>query len=793
MASEKLRFWILDVNYEVVGEIPEIRLWGIDDKGNRVIVIDREFRPYFYVLPEKEEYVDELAEKIRKLGTKHKVLKVEVVERKFFGKPVKVLKVTCQIPAHVPYLREEVADLKGVKDVLEADIRFYMRYMADNDIYPSAWHEAEVEEVPNSHGWKVDKVYLTRSRPRLSDEAPPPKLRVFAFDIECYSPLGEPKPLRDPVIVISTMKSNGEVKIFSAKDKDDREVIASFVQDLKEYDPDIIVGYNSNRFDWPYLIERGKHLKVRLSVSRTGSTPAQSVYGHFSVVGRANVDLYDFAEEIPEVKVKTLENVADYLGVRRKSERVLIEGAYIYKYWEDGNKRKILLQYAKDDVESTYGLAEKFLPFAIQLSSIVGLTLDQVGAASVGNRVEWHLIRQAYKFNELVPNRVERPFETYKGAIVLKPKPGIHKNVVVLDFSAMYPNIMISKNISPDTYVPPSEEVKEDEVYVAPEVGHRFRKTPPGFYKKVLERLLKAREEIRTRLKDLSPESPEYRILDERQRAIKIIANATYGYCGWLGARWYKREVAEATTAWGRSIITKTINYARSLGLNVIYGDTDSIFVYNDEEKINRLIEFVEKELGLEIKVDKVYDKIFFTEAKKRYCGLLSDGRIDVVGLEAVRGDWAELAKEVQEEVIEIVLKREDPLEAVEHVRSVIAKLREGKVAMEKLIVWKTLSKRIDEYEVKAAHVEAAKKLIEMGYEIGKGDKIGYIVCKGGGEKLATKVKPHILVENFDEVDVEYYVKKQIIPAALRILGYFGIKEDQFLSERPQKSLLEYF
>ena len=788
-----MRFWILDVNYEVVSDTPEIRLWSIDSKGNRVVVLDRSFRPYFYVIPNRESIINELAERIRKIGTRYKILKVEPVERKFFGEHIKVLKVTCQIPAHIPNLREEIASLKGVKDVLEADIRFYMRYMVDNDIYPSSWHEAEVKEVSNTQGWKVDKVYLALSRPRPIEDGPPPKLRIYAFDIECYSPLGEPKPLRDPIIIISTMKDNGEVKVFVAKDKDDREVIASFVHDLKEYDPDVVVGYNSNRFDWPYLLERAKHVKVRLDISRAGGAPAQSVYGHFSIVGRANIDLYDYAEEIPEVKVKTLENVADYLGVKRKSERVIIEGAYIYKYWDDKEKRNILVQYARDDVESTYGLASKFLPFAIQLSSIVGLTLDQVGSASVGNRVEWHLIRQAYKFNELVPNRVERPFETYRGAIVLKPRPGIHKNVVVLDFSSMYPNIMISKNISPDTYVPPFEKVDENEVYIAPEVRHRFRKSPPGFYRRVLERLLETREEIRRKLKGLSPDNPEYKILDERQKAVKIIANATYGYCGWLGARWYKREVAEATTAWGRKIITDTINKARSLGLNVIYGDTDSIFVYYDEEKISKLIGFVEKELGLEIKVDKVYEKVFFTEAKKRYCGLLRDGRVDVVGLEAVRGDWAELAKEVQEEVIEIVLKREDPMEAVKYVREVIAKLRKGEVALDKLIIWKTLSKRLEDYEVRAAHVEAAKKLIELGYDVGKGDKIGFIVCKGGGEKLATKVKPHIMIESFEEIDVDYYIRKQVVPAAMRILGYFGIKEDQFLSEEPQRSLLEYF
>ncbi len=789
----KLKFWILDVNYDVVGEVPEVRLWGIDDSGRRVVVIDRSFRPYFYARLGSSTDVDLVIKSIKRLAGRYKILKIEPLEKKYFGKPVKVLKITCQIPKLVPQLREEVAKIKGVEEVLEADIRFYMRYMIDNDIYPCAWHEVEAEELPKTHGWRVDAVYLAKHPPRFVEAGMPPKLRVLAFDIECYNPVGEPNPLRDPVIVIAVKRSDGVTKIFHAEDKDDRKVLEQFVKEVIEFDPDVIVGYNSNRFDWPYLVERARYKKVRLDVSRAGGGPAPSVYGHYSIVGRANVDLYDFAEEIPEVKVKTLENVADYLGVKKKSERVIIEGAFIYQYWDDSKKRPVLLQYARDDVESTYGLGEKFLPFAIQLSSIVGLPLDQVGAASVGYRVEWHLMRQAYKFNELIPNRVERPYETYKGAIVLKPRPGIHRDIAVLDFSSMYPNIMISKNISPDTYVPPGEPVSEDEVTVAPEVGHRFRKHPPGFYRRVLERLLKARSEIRAKMKELDPSSPEYRVLDERQRALKVIANATYGYCGWIGARWYKREVAEATTAWGRKIIRETISLARKLGLNVIYGDTDSLFVNYDEDKINKLIKIVEENLGLDIKIDKVYVKVFFTEAKKRYCGLLKDGRVDVVGLEAVRGDWSELAKEVQERVIEIILKKEDPMEAVSYVRNVIKMLKEGKIPLSSLIIWKTITKRLDEYEVETAHVAAAKMLVELGYKVEKGEKIGYIVCKGGGEKLASKVKPYILVKSYDEVDLDYYIKKQIIPAAMRILGYFGVREEQFYAEKPQATLLDFF
>ncbi|MEM1508956.1 MAG: DNA polymerase II [Thermofilaceae archaeon] len=788
----RLEFWLLDASYEMVGGVPEVRLWGIDREGKRVVVLDRSFRPYVYVLP-VEGKENQVAERIYALSSKYNISNIELLEKKYFGKEVKVLKVTLTSPRDVPQLRETLLKIESIHDVLESDIRFYMRYMIDKGVYPCSWHEITVKEISNEDGWRVDSVYLAENSPQYIGFGNPPQLRIYAFDIECYNPFGEPNPERDPIIVISVATGQEDVRLFTTDSKDDKTLLQQFVKDLLEYDPDVIVGYNSNRFDWPYILTRCKAHRIKLNISRGGGEPTLSAYGHYSIVGRANVDLYDYADEISEIKIKTLDNVADYLGVKAKSDRLLIDASKVHEYWDDLNKRPLFFQYAKDDADSTFGLAEKFLPFAVQLSSLVGLTLDQVGAASVGYRVEWHLMRAAFEFDELIPNRTERPYEPYKGAIVLKPKPGVHKNVAVLDFSSMYPNLMIKYNISPDTLLLPEEERDENNINIAPEVKHAFRKTPPGFYKKVLERLLNARKEVRERMKGLDPESSEYRILEERQKAIKVIANATYGYCGWVGARWYRRQVAEATTAWGRKTISETIKLAQNLGLVVIYGDTDSVFVIYEPDKISKLINIINENLNLDIKVDKLYKKIFFTEAKKRYCGLLENGRIDVVGLEAVRGDWAELAREVQEKVIEIILREEDVGKAVNYVRGIIENLYAGKIPLEKLIVWKTLTKSPEDYEVETAHVIAAKKLMEAGYKVPKGGKIGFIISKGkGGEKLSEKAIPYVLVRNVNEIDADYYIRRQILPATLRILEYFGIKDEQLL-EKGQQTLLDFF
>lgn len=789
-----LDVYVLDISYEIIGNTPVIMIFGIDQNNRRVLIKDYGFRPYFYVTL-NEEYdlkEEEFISYIKKISNpRSPIIEVSPEKKKYFGREVRVYKIKTVIPEFVREYREKIKEYPFIKDVLEADIRFAMRYSIDKDLVPSAWHRFRVAETSKSGVYRVDAEYELIDILERNISAIPPSLRIVAFDIEVYNPRGSPRSEVDPIIIIALMNDKGEIVQFTAEDKNDYGVIKKFIEYIQSYDPDVLVGYNSSLFDLPYLIERAKRNKLVLDIGRRkNSEPRQSAYGHISIPGRLHLDLYHFAEEISEIKIKSLDYVAEFFGIMSRSERTNINWYEIYRYWDDPSKREVLLKYSRDDVFSTYGIAEKILPYALQLSALTGLPLDQVGAASVGNRLEWYLMREAYKYNELIPNREEREYEPYKGAIVLEPSPGIHENIAVLDFSSMYPNIMIKYNVGPDTYVYSEEECENIGCYEAPEIKHRFRREPPGFYKRVLETLLRLRKSIREEMKKYKPSDIEYRILDERQRGVKVLANAAYGYMGWVGARWYFRQGAEAVTAWGRATIAKAIKIAQELGLRVIYGDTDSLFVNHDEKLVNAFIERVAKELDLEIKVDKVYKRVFFTEAKKRYIGLTVEGHIDIVGFEAVRGDWTELAKEVQEDVAEIILRTGVVDEAIKYVRNIIRELEERKVPLEKLVIWKTITKRLEEYEASAPHVKAAKILIAKGMRIAIGDKIGYVIIKGSG-KISDRAMPYIYA-NINDIDVEYYIEHQVIPAAMRILGYFGVSERSLRGAKASKSLVDF-
>ncbi len=788
----KVSFWLLDINPKIDGASVELWLWGIDKSGGQVLVIERNFNAYFYAVIKDDCDPFQTSAKIMN-AYPSSIVNAEAVERRFFGKPVNAIKICCKVATETVKLAKDLRSFEGVKECLEDDIRVTMRYLIDNDVAPCAWHEVEAEEEEKKSGVRVDKVYAAKSIPKQLDCVDKPPLKVLSFSMISYSKEGSPKPDRNPVVIISTVNSDGKEKQFTAgDDKNDKPVLQQFIDYICMFDPDVIVSFGANAKDWDYLIKRSHRLQRTFDVDRGKKEPHTSIYGHVSFTGIANVDLADFMDVFPEVKVKTLANLAYYLGATKDTSK--IEDVDFPDYWDQPQKRETLKEFSLNKARKIQSSAVLLLDFGMQLSNLVSLPLDHVMTAAVGFRVEWFLIKQISKIGELIPRRIEQPYRPYAGGLVLSPKPGLHDNIAVLDFKSMYPNIMIRYNLSPDTYIAPEDPEPPAGFYEAPEVKYRFRKVPPGFYKEALTYLIGVRSKIRALMKQLNPSTVEYNILDARQKAVKIITNAAYGYAGWIGARWYIKPVAEAASAWGRHSILSATHLAENKGLKIIYGDTDSLFLTNDEKKLLELKEKIGEDLGLEVEVGEVYKRIFFTEAKKRYAGLRLDDSLDIVGLEVIRGDWAEVAKKVQEHVLEIILKEQSPKNAIVYVHKVISQLRLREIPFHDLIIWKTLTKAPEQYAIRAPHVEAAKMLKEKGWRLTAGDKVGFVILTGQG-RFYSRVKPYVFAK-YEEVDVDYYITNQIVPAAVRILGFFNVTEKELIKEAKEteetKSLMDY-
>ena len=781
-------FWPLDINHEATDETVEVRLWGKEESGATSLVIGS-LNPYFYLLPKNAENVQTVLREVEDLKSQYgETVKAEVADKKYFGKPVQAIRIKCRTSEAMEKCSKNLSKLPSIKEHLEDDIRPATRYIIDNGVSPSGWYEFEVSKTARP-GLMVDNVYEAVGQPEAVEVLKTPKIKILGFSITCLSEKGSPNPARNPILAISMTADPGRSEQLISDGKNDRQILEEFISRIRKLDPDVIVGYGQNSFDWPYLIERSKKHKIALSVDRSGTEPHRSVYGHISVTGRANIDLADVSEDIPEVKVKTLGSVAEFLQVANRIDIDRFLNVETAELWRSAEKRKALLEYSRRRAEVSIKVAKLLLDFTVQLSNTTGLPLDQVAAAAVGFRVDSHLMMQSRELNELIPRRREQPYIPYEGAIVLEPKPGVHDNVAVLDFTAMYPNLMIINNLSPDTFVG-QEELPSSEVITVPEVGFKFRKKPPGFYKCILENLISVRKEIKAKLDKTDRKSIEHRILREREKAIKVITNACYGYAGWVGARWYVREVAESAATFGRNTLRRVFKIAESLALPVIYGDTDAVFVEYDRPKVDKLLTKVESEMGMEIKIDKVYSRLLFTEAKKKYAGLLPDGTLDIVGLEVVRGDWSNAAKTAQERVLEIVLMEKSTHKAVQYLREFIGNLRAGELPITDFAIWKTLTKPVNNYQVKAPHVEAAKTLIRQGWSLNVGDKVGFVITKGAG-KLYSRAKPYMMTSPA-EVDFEYYVTNQVLPAAMRVLGMLGVDGAAILSSSGGSALSDY-
>jgi DNA polymerase I len=773
----KCRFFLLDLNEGRSESQPTIQLWGIDDNGKRVLIQSSQIKPYFYYLPEERETANSARERLMKGRAEFpKITAVEVETKKLLGRARDALKITCsdsQAPA--AYARN-IRKLLGKGEAFEEDLRLTVRYITDTDVTPSAWHECEVERIETQQV-AVDLSFIAKSLPVHIENDAVPSLRILAFSILAVGERGSARPERDPVRAISVATSQAGFETFAAEGEDDSRLLTDFTALVRKFDPDIIAGYESNNTGWPYLIERCKFRKIRLTVGRDGSEPHTSAYGHVSVSGRTSLDILDVAGSMPEVKLKTIENLAKFLQIPSAGRVEAIEEFERGELWKDDTGRRALIQNTRINAQALLESTEATINYPVQLSALTGLPLDQVMTAPVGFRVDSYLIKQAHRAGELIPRKIEQPFYTYRGALVLEPKTGLHDNIVVLDFTSMYPNLMKTYNLSPDTLVKTGEIVSEDSVFVIPEVNHRFYKKPDGFYRIVLSSLIEQRKAVKEEMDGLGERSTRYIVLRERERAVKTLTNACYGYAGWAGARWYAKEVAESATALGRDVINKTIAKADSLGLQVIYGDTDSIFVVDDPKKVKQLEDWAKEEFDLDIKREHEYTRVLFTEAQKRYAGLLPDKTLDIVGLEVVRGDWSDIARQVQEQVLTRILRDQSTEKAVEDVRATIRRLRHNEVPMADLTIRKTLTKPIEDYAVRTPHVEVAKMLVKQGWDLTVGDKVAYVIAKGPG-KLFQKAKPSSQVRE-EDVDIDYYVDNQIKPAAMRILERFGVSENQ--------------
>lgn len=769
------------------------RLWHKENGQVRREELD--FQPYLYVKPTKtldgaslRSHVESLA---LRAGTRAE--RLEWVERIEGLAPVRLLKVTVVIANDLAKLRDACQDDK--LEVLEADIRFESRVLIDLDV-----EQFEPREP----------------------------LKVFVFDIEAFRERGFPKPEVTPIAAFSMAwrdeHGQEQVHLLASEPGHEAEreadLIRSLVDTILTVDPDVIATYNGNKFDWPFLVERARRCAVPLKLGRDG-TPAEMGKHEPVCRGRHLIDLLPTAKrDLDTVKVKTLKNVCAALGLLDTTEREMIAGKDLYKTWQQDPEK--VKRYARDDAKGTLRLAENFLGKLIPFAKLARARLTDMAHFRRGQQVEHVLMVMSRRQGRVIPS-AKQGGEKYEGGFVLDSPRALVEDVELVDFASAYPSVMLTFNISPETYCarPADCPQGKDAHHVSPFDGHHFHKEPEGFVCGALRELKELRKPWRKLASELVEGTVEWAEAYNTQNAYKVAANTIYGILGSPTGRWYHRQAASSVTAWCRDNIQRAIAMAQEMGITPLYGDSDSCFL-KAHPRIHEFIDRVNRELGVPLEYKDRYVRVLFV-TKKKWAGLkFQKGKpiIEVKGLETKRGDWCGIAKDVQEDVLHKVLLDQDVPGAVAAVRAAVAKLQDGQATRDDLTIYKGMD-HPSTYKGLPAHVRAAQRdLDEEDLEELVGSKVPYVVVKldGASEPVVDLTQPRTeddleledpstltarirLLDALPpawEPDVAYYIEKQVVPCAARILGIFKldgrpIDASTLKGERTQARLAEWF
>ena len=790
----KKRAVFIDVDYRIKGGKTAVRLLM---KGKRFFRLYDYYEPYFYLDAPADAEREILAAKAPSRDRVVGPTRAQRVKMNVLGQEKQLWKVFCERPYDVPHVSAAMKEYLAYENA----ISFGRRYMIDKGLTPFT------EITYEREGKFIKRI--------ISKKDVPATLRMMSFDIETYNPKGMPRPEKDEIIMIS-YEIGGERKVITSKKidrdfaivcKDEREMIRKFLSVIKEHDVEVLMGYNSTVFDLPYLKARADANGLDFDIGRDGRSfrvRRQGIRDVAEITGRIHVDLYPlvrFMGFIGAFKISkyTLENAYEELTGKKK---IMVIKLDIWRMWDDEKLVGELADYSRFDALATMEIGKILVPLMMEMGKLVRLPLFDAVNATAGQLVESLLMHKSFEYKAIIPNKPEdalaqeRELGPIKGAFVKLPQPGIYENLVVFDFRGLYPSIITAHNIDPFTLNPP-KSVPDSECFISP-MGHRFAKKPRGLIPTVLEELIKARGEMKKKLKNVEKDTPEYERLFARVQSLKIIANSYYGYLAYPRSRWYSRECGESVTAWGRFFIQETIEKAEKTGFEVLYGDTDSIFLLMGKKGKEDALSFMKKinsELpgDMELELEGFYPRgVFVTKknaagagAKKKYALIGEDKRIKIRGVELVRRDWSSIAKTTQRKVLEAILKEGSKEMAVKIVKDVIERLRGGKVPLEELTIYTQMRKDPGKYDIKSPELSAAQNAIAAGMQIEKGSMIGYVITKDG-RSISDKAR---LVELAKDYDPNYYIDNQILPSVLKILKELGYSEDDLKFKGQQKGL----
>ena len=779
------RGFILQANYRVVSapngrRTPVVHIHGRLEDGGTFLVRDDRQRPHFYILA-----VD--AERARALRAPEPAL---TGKRNFAG--AEVCRIELEIPQDVPALRDRLhaADI----ETFEADVRFAVRYLIDRGIKGGC--EIDGAWLP---GDGVTRVY---SNPTLRPADVIVEPSVLSFDIETNGKddrllaISLHAPGIDEVLIV-----DGDNRVMperATRCADERAALDAFCARIKEFDPDVLTGWNvidfdlavlqrvAARVDHPFLLGREPgSLRLRKAEGYFGS-------GQASIPGRLVLDGIDLLRgAFVRMDEYSLDAVArEVLGEGKAvagdvNDRI---AEILHNYRHD---LAAFALYARTDARLAFEIVArlKLVQLAVARSRLTGMTLDRV-AASIAS-FDFLYLTELKRRGVVAPSvrgDDSRVHAAQQGGHVLEPETGLHRNVWVFDFKSLYPSIIRTFNIDPLSYV--QHPVPDADLIRT--AGGAFGRAP-AILPRMLDELFPRREAAKKAGDGVA------------SNAIKILMNSFYGVLGTPACRFFNPALANAITGTGRELLLWSKAWFEAAGFRVLYGDTDSLFVdshaddpeharergrelavalnWDLDRYINRRWRVTSR---LELEFEKLYLKLFLPRARhsargasKRYAGLLGGAEADhveFIGMEVVRRDWTALAKQVQRELYQRLFT-DQSVDA--YLAEVVRKVRNGD--MDDVLVYrKNLRKETADYTATTPpHVVAARKSTQPPARL-----ISYVITTAGAEPVDNIQHP---------LDREHYVMKQVKPVAEPVLATLGLNFESVIGDSRQIDMYSRF
>ncbi len=789
-----VRGFIVDETYRTEGDGVNVYLFGRLENGESFCAISA-FALYFCIRAEDEAKAKKLTGGIP--------VTFEAVEWRSMEEE-SLVKITTRNPKDIPTLRKAFEEHKI--PTFEADIRVTQRFLMDRGVLRSVLISGEYTK-----GTSVDRVYR---EPVLMPTEWYPTLRTLSFDIE--TSMDAKRLLSISLVCRDPNRERAEV-LFVGDPKqtlnnariipDEKAALVAFRDAVIEIDPDIITGWNSIDFDLAVLREMFAKHGVLFRFGRADWDCALRLESSFFKESVAEVPGRQVLDGIQMLKLNFIQLESYKLGEAAKAlvgSDKLIEGPNKVKAIADAHRDdpQLLVDYNLKDSELVLDIlaATNAVDIMLYRALLTGMPLDRV-RGSIASFDSLYLRELRARGYVAPSSHFADKDESIKGAYVMDSKPGVYDYVAVCDFKSLYPSLMRTFNIDPLAFARGKRlSAHTKKPHITSPNGAVFDASETGILPGMLKRLWDARDDAKRR-KDA-----------RASFAIKILMNSFFGVLASPACRFFSLDMANAITAFSRETIQSSMAEITKMGQEVIYGDTDSVFIdtkASSEEEAIRIAQNIavrinafhkenikrdyDRESALELQAEKVFVHFLMPKvrgkeegAKKRYAGMVRrDGelKLEATGMEIVRRDWTELAKDFQKELLRLVFAKDPDVER--YIKKLVEDLKSGKKDAD-LVYRKAARKEIEGYtKTTPPHIKAARLLAEAGVEM-ESNIVEYVMTVDGPYPVQLQEKAP------KKLDYDSYIEKQVRPIADAILSFYDASFDDMIKGAKQQTLFGY-